>query len=139
MALFYTTEIVLALEYMHSQHIAYRDLKPENLLIAADGHLKITDFGFAKKFQDRTFTLCGTPEYLAPEVIMCQGHNHGADWWSLGILLFEMLSGYALTRLTKFYYLDIHRFMTTIPSRSIEKSHRAIMNSLLKSLQMLGN
>ena len=92
-ALFYTTEIVLALEYLHKKQIAYRDLKPENLLIAADGHLKITDFGFAKKVVDRTFTLCGTPEYLAPEIIMSTGHNHGVDWWALGILLFEMLAG----------------------------------------------
>ena len=74
-ALFYTTEIVLALEYLHSKKIAYRDLKPENLLIASDGHLKITDFGFAKKIVDRSFTLCGTPEYLAPEIIMTCGHN----------------------------------------------------------------
>ena len=96
MALFYTTEIVLALDYLHRQKIAYRDLKPENLLIASDGHLKITDFGFAKKIHEgqRTFTLCGTPEYLAPEVIMNLGHSHGVDWWSLGILLFEMLAGY---------------------------------------------
>lgn len=92
-ALFYTTELVLALEYLHSKKIAYRDLKPENLLIAGDGHLKITDFGFAKKIQDRTFTLCGTPEYLAPEIIMSCGHNHGVDWWSLGVLLFEMIVG----------------------------------------------
>ena len=93
-ALFYTTEIVLALEYMHSKKIAYRDLKPENLLIASDGHLKITDFGFAKKIVDRSFTLCGTPEYLAPEIIMSSGHNHGVDWWALGVLVFEMLAGY---------------------------------------------
>ena len=93
-ALFYITEIVLALEYLHKQKIAYRDLKPENLLVAADGHMKITDFGFAKQIGDRTFTLCGTPEYLAPEIIMSIGHNHGVDWWALGILIFEMLSGY---------------------------------------------
>jgi protein kinase X len=62
-------------------------------LIGSDGHLKITDFGFAKKIVDRSYTLCGTPEYLAPEIIMGQGHNLGVDWWALGILLYEMLSG----------------------------------------------
>lgn len=95
-ALFYVTEIVLALEYLHRNKIAYRDLKPENLLVAGDGHLKITDFGFAKMIPtgDRTFTLCGTPEYLAPEIIMSVGHNHGVDWWALGILIFEMLAGF---------------------------------------------
>lgn len=93
-ALFYITEIVCALEYLHSLKVAYRDIKPENLLIAADGHLRITDFGFAKQVEDRTFTLCGTPEYLAPEIIMSIGHNASVDWWALGILLFEMLAGY---------------------------------------------
>lgn len=63
-------------------------------MIASDGHLKITDFGFAKKITDRSFTLCGTPEYLAPEIIMSTGHNQGVDWWALGILIFEMLAGY---------------------------------------------
>ena len=69
-------------------------MKPENLLVAADGHVKITDFGFAKEIHDKTYTLCGTPEYLAPEIIMSIGHTCGVDWWALGILMFEMLSGY---------------------------------------------
>lgn len=68
-ALFFATEIVLAFDYLHGMDIAYRDLKPENLLIDKQGHVKITDFGFAKVVRDKTLTLCGTPEYLAPEII----------------------------------------------------------------------
>lgn len=93
-ALFYITEIVLALDFLHTKQIAYRDLKPENLLIGSDGHVKITDFGFAKEIKDKTYTLCGTPEYLAPEIILSLGHNHGVDWWALGVLIFELLGGY---------------------------------------------
>ncbi|XP_050045099.1 cAMP-dependent protein kinase catalytic subunit 3 isoform X2 [Dermacentor andersoni] len=91
---FYAAEIVLALEYLHRMHIVYRDLKPENLLLDREGHLKITDFGFAKKLHDRTWTLCGTPEYLAPEIIQSKGHNRAVDWWALGVLIYEMLAGY---------------------------------------------
>ncbi|WAR27384.1 KAPC3-like protein [Mya arenaria] len=93
MANFFASEIVSALEYLHSRSIVYRDLKPENLLLDRDGHLKITDFGFAKKLLDRTWTLCGTPEYLAPEIILSKGYNKAVDWWALGILLYEMIVG----------------------------------------------
>jgi len=86
--------ITLALEHMHAKDIAYRDLKPENLLLDRNGVLKITDFGFAKRIADRTWTLCGTPEYLAPEIIQSKGHGKSVDWWALGVLMYEMIAGY---------------------------------------------
>jgi serine/threonine protein kinase len=93
-ARFYACEITLAFQYLHKKNVVYRDLKPENLLIDREGHLKITDFGFAKEVVDRTWTLCGTPEYLAPEIIQSKGHGKAVDWWALGILVYEMLAGY---------------------------------------------
>mmetsp|Transcript_108653 Transcript_108653/g.308018 ORF Transcript_108653/g.308018 Transcript_108653/m.308018 type:complete len:372 (+) Transcript_108653:189-1304(+) len=93
-ARFDSAEICLAFEYLHSKNVIYRDLKPENLLIDSDGFIKVTDFGFAKVIEDRTWTLCGTPEYLAPEIIQSKGHGKGVDWWALGVLIFEMLAGY---------------------------------------------
>jgi len=93
-AVFYSAGIVEALDVMHVQNIVYRDLKPENVLLDADGYCVIVDMGFAKIVEDKTYTLCGTPLYIAPEVILSKGHNKGADIWSLGVLIFEMIYGF---------------------------------------------
>lgn len=91
---FFAGCVILGFEYMHSKNMIYRDLKPENLLLDREGYLKITDFGFAKVLKNTwTYTLCGTPDYLAPEVVSTQGHGKGVDWWTLGILIYEMLNG----------------------------------------------
>jgi len=92
---FYAGSVVLAFEYMHSKNYVYRDLKPENLLLDKRGYLKVTDFGFAKDISaGRTWTLCGTPDYLAPEIVAGKGHGKGVDWWTLGVFIYEMLASY---------------------------------------------
>eukprot|EP00238_Polyblepharides_amylifera_P000119 CAMPEP_0196571964 /NCGR_PEP_ID=MMETSP1081-20130531/2094_1 /TAXON_ID=36882 /ORGANISM="Pyramimonas amylifera, Strain CCMP720" /LENGTH=313 /DNA_ID=CAMNT_0041889113 /DNA_START=107 /DNA_END=1048 /DNA_ORIENTATION=+ len=90
---FYAANIACAFQYIHASRIVYRDLKPENVLICDNGYLKLADFGLAKEMVIRSASLCGTPEYLAPEVIQRVGHGHEVDWWTLGIIIFEMLTG----------------------------------------------
>ncbi|XP_029332309.1 ribosomal protein S6 kinase alpha-1 [Mus caroli] len=93
---FYLAELALGLDHLHSLGIIYRDLKPENILLDEEGHIKLTDFGLSKEAIDhekKAYSFCGTVEYMAPEVVNRQGHTHSADWWSYGVLMFEMLTG----------------------------------------------
>lgn len=95
-AKFYGAGVLLGLTYLHSKDIAYRDMKPENCLIDKDGYPKVVDFGFAKVIKNtKTFTLCGTPEYLAPEIVLGRGHDKAVDYWAFGILVYEMIAGYS--------------------------------------------
>ncbi|XP_075973035.1 cAMP-dependent protein kinase catalytic subunit 1-like [Anticarsia gemmatalis] len=90
---FYASQVILALEYLHHCEVVHRDIKPENILVDTTGYIKLCDFGFCKRIKKKTWTLCGTPEYLAPEIIMSKGYNFSVDWWALGVLIFEMIAG----------------------------------------------
>lgn len=92
---FYAAQMVLALEYLHSREIVYRDLKPENVLLDAQGYIKVTDFGLSRQNvrENDVKSICGTPEYLAPEIILKQGYGRAVDWWTLGSIVYEMLVG----------------------------------------------
>jgi len=110
---FYSAEIVLGLEYLHKMGVIYRDLKPENILLTNQGHICMTDFGISKEGltakDSRTATFCGTPEYLAPEVLKGQQYGKEVDWWSLGTLIYEMLTG-----LPPFYSEDVQLMYSKI-------------------------
>eukprot|EP01126_Amoeba_proteus_P002874 TRINITY_DN10931_c0_g1_i3.p1 TRINITY_DN10931_c0_g1~~TRINITY_DN10931_c0_g1_i3.p1 ORF type:complete len:296 (-),score=57.79 TRINITY_DN10931_c0_g1_i3:196-1083(-) len=110
---FYAAEIVAAVEYLHDAGVIYRDLKPENLLLTHDGHVVMTDFGLSKEGlhepKDTTQTFCGTPEYLAPEILEGKGYTKAVDWWSFGTLMYEMLTG-----LPPFYTEDIQEMYKKI-------------------------
>ena len=114
---FYAAQMVLAIHYLHENNIIYRDLKPENVLIDRDGYIKITDFGLSKQNiidNYSTYSFCGTPEYLAPEIIENQGHGKAVDWWSLGAIVYEMLTG-----LPPFYSKDKEKLFNNIKNGNL--------------------
>lgn len=129
-AKFYAAEVATALEYLHQIDIIYRDLKPENILIGQDGHVKLTDFGFAKRVRssEQTYTMCGTPDYLAPEIILSQGYTQSVDWYAWGVLIFEMLAGYASSPLSRVFCILKHAPVFQSP---------AILHQELRSLAII--
>jgi serine/threonine protein kinase len=92
---FYVAQLVLGLEKLHSKMVVHRDLKPENVLLTEEGYIRLADFGLAKflKEDGSTYSFCGTAEYLAPEILEQKGHSFGVDWWTLGILCYELRTG----------------------------------------------
>jgi len=128
---FYGAQIALALEYLHNKGIIYRDLKPENILMDEHGYLKLADFGMAKKLKEdeKAMSFCGTPEYLAPEIITMEGHDKSADWWSFGILLFEMLCG-----LPPFYVENLDRMYDLIKTSPVKFPKRINLSEEAKDI-----
>jgi serine/threonine protein kinase len=117
-AKFYISQMAMAISYLHQNGIIYRDLKPENVLVDKDGYLKLTDFGLSKQDIFDNFSamsFCGTPEYLAPEIIDNKGHGKAVDWWSLGAITYEMLVG-----LPPFYSKDREKMFKNIQNINVK-------------------
>jgi serine/threonine protein kinase len=133
---FYMAEIVLALEYLHKNKYIYRDLKPENVLLGLDGHIKLTDFGLSKLISsDKAYTICGTAEYLAPEILLEKGYDKTVDWWSLGVLTFESLTGFSPLKAgknTRNEYHDYARKIDLTPYYYWSKEARSLISGLLE-------
>lgn len=148
---FYVCELILALSHLHKHRIIYRDLKPENILLDDEGHIKLTDFGLSKILRkersaslcgckteeiehlSKTYTVCGTPEYLAPEILIGKGYDKSVDWWSLGVVMYEMLVGYSPFKDTK-GKLDVKNYIKKIfHHRNISKVAFDLIKQLLET------
>lgn len=142
---FYAASVIQGFKHMHRKNIAYRDLKPENILIDSKGYVKIIDFGFAKKIPsvaadgtriDKTYTLCGTPEYLAPEIVMSKGYDKGVDYWAFGCLVYELWLGrtpFQADYTTKIFQNIVASDKNLSFPAGMDPSHVAICKKLLTS------
>lgn len=131
MAKFYFLQILYGIQYLHSKSIIYRDLKPENILIDSDGNCKIVDFGLSKKIDARTktFSYCGSAEYMAPEMILRTGHSFGIDYYSLGALLYELVTG-----LPPYYTKNHDELQESIICKQISFPQHIELSSEIKDL-----
>ena len=138
-AMFYGAQALIALEHLHSLQIVYRDLKPENVVLDRRGYIKLIDFGLSKilENEERTYTVCGSPEYMAPEVVLGTGHSYAADWWSFGVLLYEMIVGQPpfVARDPMDIYKLVIRADLRFPAKSLrvtDKTSKNIIKKLVK-------
>ena len=131
---FYIAELILALNFLHKNKIIYRDIKPENILLDIYGHIKLTDFGLSRiciEKNEKAYTICGTPFYIAPEILKKKGYNHTVDWWSLGCLMYEMLNGKPLFN---FYNsnIDINEYNKPVKfTNNFSEDAKDLINKLL--------
>jgi len=130
---FYTAQIICGLEYLHNAGVIYRDLKAENLILNDDGYILMTDFGISKEGLNtkdaKATTFCGTPEYLAPEILAGNGYTKAVDWWALGILIFEMLHGNP-----PFYSQNIQTMYSRIAAEEVKFPDKPVFDEHTKSL-----
>jgi len=130
---YYAACVTLALDHLHQRRIIYRNLKPKNILVSHQGHPKLTDLGISKLVVSSTFTTCGTPTYMAPEVVAGIGHNRAADWWSLGVLIFELMSG--KSPFESVHPMEIYsKVMRGIARVSFPSGCQGIVEDLVRSL-----
>jgi len=132
----YAACVTDSFDYMHAKHIIYRDLKPENLVLDKDGVIKVVDFGMAKHTVQRTFTVCGTPEYMAPEIINGRGHHKAVDYWALGVLIHEMFLGSTPFGGNNTSHLEIYKAVNSMKEiefpKGTDRDLQAIVRQLLK-------
>ena len=131
MVRFYGAQIAIALQYLHDKKIIYRDLKPENILLDEKGYLCLVDFGMAKKleYNKKALSFCGTPEYLAPEIIKGEGYDENIDWWSLGIILYEMICG-----VPPFYDDNLNKIYDLIQNTEVSFPHNIYLSDDVKDI-----